>query len=103
MDAVGKLDLLQIEFETFEFVALAVAVEVGVDVLDEVADSEVVFAVLIPENVAAGDGCLCQIVDEDALLRGQILKIGHFVAKHLDVGETVDCVVEIVSRFLCGF
>ena len=76
MDAVGKLDLLQIEFETFEFVALAVAVEVGVDVLDEVADSEVVFAVLIPENVAAGDGCLCQIVDEDALLRVRFSKSG---------------------------
>ena len=100
MYAVGKFYLLQIELKPLVVGAVPVAVIVGIDILDEVADGQVVAAVLVPEYVAAGDGGLGEIVDEDALARGEFLEAGHFVAQHLDVCKTIHGVVEIIG--LCG-
>ena len=80
MDSVGKLNLFQISFKAFEIGALAVAVIGLIDVFNQVADSEIVFAVLVPYHVAAGEGCFSQIVDEYALLGCKFVEIGHFVA-----------------------
>ncbi len=98
--AVGKLYLLEISLEGLEVGVVTVALVVGVDPFDEVADGEVVFTVLIPQHVAAGDCSLGEIVDEDALLRGEFLKPGHLIAEHLDVGEAVGGVIKVGRRGL---
>ena len=102
MYTAGKLYLFEICLKSLEILVLTVAVIIGVYTLDEIAYGKIVFAVLIPQYVTSGNGGFCEIVDEDALLRGELLKSGDLITEHLDVGETVGCVVEIVC-FGCRF
>ncbi len=98
MDAAAEPYLLDVGLESLEIGAVAVAAVVGVDILEEVADSEVVDVVLVPEDVAAPEGCFGEIVDQNLLVEGETVEVRHFVAEHFDIGETVDVVVEIVVR-----
>ena len=63
VDTVGKPYLFEIALEVLEVIAVAVTVIVGVDSLEHTADRKIVLVVLIPENVAAPDSGLGQIVD----------------------------------------
>ena len=104
VDTIGKLDLFQIQFEAFEISVVTVAVIVLINVLDEVADCKVILAVLVPKNVASGQSRFGEIIYKYTLLRSEIFKVRYFVAKHLDIGKTVDCVVEVSGvSSLVGF
>jgi hypothetical protein len=79
----------------------AVAFVVGVDRLKHFAYAQVVFAILIKEDVASAEGGFTQIVDKFFLLEGEFVEPVHLVAEHLQVGKLLVGVLEIVSR-LCG-
>ncbi len=55
------------------------------------------FAILIPEDVAAGERCFGEIIDKDALLRSKFFKIRHFISKNFDIGKAVYGGVDVVS------
>ena len=97
MDAVGKLNLLEVGLESLEVLVIFVTLIVGVDPFDEVADCKVVFAVLVPQYITTCDSRLGEIVDVDALTGSELFEIGHLIAEHLDVGKSVSRVVEIVG------
>ena len=96
VDAVAEPDALQVDGERLVEVALAVALIVGVDGLDEAADAQVVAPVLVEEYVAALQRCLREVVYQRFLAQGQRLESLDLVAEHLDVGELLVGVLEVV-------
>ncbi len=94
MDAVAEPHLLNVLLESLEVGAFAVAVVCGVDVFKRMAKGQVGRAVLIPKYVASPKGCFREIVDEGFLIHAQAVEIGHLIAQHFDVGESVGRVVE---------
>ena len=99
--AVAEPHLLHVLLERLEIGAVAVAVVGGVDVFERAAQGQVRGAVLVPEDVAAPEGCFGEVVDERLLVDAEAVEIGHLVAEHFDVGEAVGRVVEIgVGRSL---
>ncbi len=98
--AVAEPYLLEVGFEGFEVVGVARSVVGCVHGLEHAADVEVGGVVLVPEDVAAPEGCLGEIVHQDFLVEGQVLEFGNFVAEYFDVGEVVDHIIEVVG-LLC--
>ena len=90
MDAVGKPDLLHVLLEGLPLRVVLVALIMLVHRLANMADRQVVAAVLVPKDVASPQGSLCQIIDQSLLLQVELFESRHFVAKHLDVGKTID-------------
>ena len=101
--AVAEPYLLQVLLEGLEVLGLAVALVVGVYVLQELADLEVVHAVLVPDDVAAHLSGLGEVVEHYLLVQGEAVELGDLVSENLDVGEPVDVVVEVlVDHGACG-
>ena len=95
MDAVAKPHLFQV-FNKGQIVFVGlVALVVAIDVFKGLTHHQVIFAVLVKQNVAAVEGSLGEVIDQLLLLERQVLKAGHLVAQHLDVGKTVNRVVEV--------
>ena len=95
VQTIGKPDLLEIFFESYKFGVVLVPFIVGIYSLDSLSDYQIVFAVLVPQNITTIESGFGEIVDVFFLLKRQIVETGHFVAKHLNVGEVIDMVVEI--------
>ena len=100
MDSVGEFDLFEIFFEPAELRVVAVTFVIGIDIFEKIANGQIVAAVLIPEDVAACQSGLGQIVDEETLSLRQVFEAGDIVAQNFDVGEAVDDL--IVERLLRG-
>lgn len=90
IDTVAEFNLFQISHEGLEFFRIAVTVIIGVDGFEQLTQGKIVFAVLIPQDVAALDGGFCQEVDKLLLIERQILESGHHITKNLDVSEAVN-------------
>ena len=95
VQTIGKPDLLEIFFESYKFGVVFVPFIVGIYSLDSLSDYQIVFSVLVPQNITTIESGFGEIVDVFFLLKRQIVETGHFVAKHLNVGEVIDMVVEI--------
>ena len=100
VDAVAEPESLKVGLEGDEVFVRAVTVVVDVCVFHHLADAEVVFAILVEEDVASVEGCFLQVVDEGLLLQGEVFKTFHFVAEHLEVSKPLVCIFE--SIFRCG-
>ena len=99
VDAVAELNLFEVCFKSLELRVVFVAVIRFVYVFEQIAQLQIVFVVLIPEDVSAVESRFGEIVHEFFLLEGQFLESGHTVAEYLYVGEPVDSVVEVVVVF----
>ena len=95
MDAVAKPHLLQILDKGLVVLIVLVALIVAVDVLKGRAHHQVVFAVLVKQDVAAVERSLGEVIHELLLLEREVLKTRHLVAEHLDVGKAVNIIVEV--------
>ena len=80
VDAVAKPYLLEVLLEGLEVLTVAVALVIGVDFFEDGAQLQVGGVVLVPEDVAAVDGGLGEVVYERLLSGCQLLKVGDFVA-----------------------
>ncbi len=95
VNTIAKPHLLQIFLEIFIVFRIFVALIIGVDIFEKFAYLEVVAAVLIPDNVAASLSGFAQVIDHFLLIERQTVELRHFIAKHFDVGEAVDVIVEV--------
>ena len=93
--AVGKPHLLQIKHKTFIIRVVLAAIIILIDVFKCCADCEVVFTILICQDVAAIKSRLCQIINQLFLLDCKLLEVWHFVAQHFNVSKSVHFVIEI--------
>ena len=96
VDTVAEPYLLQILLESLEVGRCAVAGISGIDIFEQTADLQIVAAVLIPYYVAAGLSGLREIIKHLLLLKRKRVKLRHFISEHLDVGEIVDMIIEIL-------
>ena len=75
-----------------------VSLIVGVDRLQHLADGQVVFAILVVQDVPTFEGSLRQVVDQLFLLQGELVEVLHLVTQNLQVGKLLHGVLKIVSR-----
>ena len=66
-----------------------VALVIDKHILADVADRNVVAAVLVPEDVAAPLGSLGEVINKFLLLERERLESRYFIAEHLDVRKAV--------------
>ena len=88
---------LRIDQEGVPVRALALAFILVQNVLEDVAQSDIVAAILVPHDVAAPFRSLCQIIRVALLIQRKVAPSGHFVAHYLQVGELVDGVFEFLG------
>lgn len=93
---VAKFHLLKVFLKCLELLVVAVTIIVGVDILKQVSQREVILAVLIPQNIAARESSLGEIINEKTLAGSEILKSGYLIAEHLDISEAVHNIVEFI-------
>ena len=101
MDAVGEPHPFEIDRQGLEVVALSVAFVVGVDALQGLADTQVVFAVLVVEDVSSLQRSLSEVVNVLLLLKGEGLESFYLVAKHLKVSEPFVVIGEFLIHLCC--
>ena len=80
---------------------VAVSLVGRIDRFEHLADAEIVASVLVEQNVASGKGGFLEIIDEGLLAQRQLVKAFDAVAQHLNVGELLVGVAEVVLRFVC--
>ena len=90
MDAVGEPDLFQVFLQRLPLGRRAVALVILIHRFERAAHGEVVFEILVEQDVAAAFGRFGQIIDQLLLLQRKLLEAGDFVTDDLDVVETVD-------------
>ena len=95
--SVGEEESLCVDDEVFEIGALAVSGVILKHLLDSLAEFQIVFAVLVPVDVAAPLCGLGEVIDIFLLLQAQLFPSGNVVAHHFQVGEFVDEVFEIAG------
>ena len=97
IDAIGEPHPFQVYGHRKEVLALAVARKVQVQVLQQLANRQVVFAKLIGGDVPTGQCGFGQIIDIFLLLQRQLLETIQAVSQHLQVSEALtgecECVV----------
>ena len=100
VNAVGEEYAFGIYKEVLIFRRLCVYAAVFQNGLQGVADTQVVLAVLVPEDVAAVFGGFCEVVGVFFLLKAQVFPAGNAVAHDFEIGEGVNGVLEIACRTL---
>ena len=102
MNAVGEEYSLGIYEEVLELLTVAVAFVFVEDVLDDSADTQVVFAVLVPVDVASPFRSLAEVIDIFLLLEAEVLPSFYLVPDDAKIGKFVDKVFEVsfLGRFL---
>ena len=95
MDTVAKPHLLQVLQEGLIVLVFQIAFIIAINVLESLANQEVVLAVLVEQDVTAIERSLGQVIDQLLLLEGEFLKAGYLVTQHLDVGKAVHRVVKV--------
>ncbi len=80
VDAVGEPYLFEVFLKSLELWVVAVALISCVYFFEHVAQLEIQAAVLVPQDVASGEGGLCEMVYEHFLAQRQFVEIGHWVA-----------------------
>ena len=96
MDTVAEPHLLQVKLETFEVNIITITAIVLVNLLECLAHGEVILTVLVGEDVAALQSGFGEEIDQFLLVERQLVKAGHLVTEHLDVGKAVDSIVKII-------
>ena len=66
------------------------------------ADREIPFAILVPSDVPAVLCGLGQVIDILLLAKAQVIPAGYLEAHHLQVGELVQQIMEIILSGLPG-
>ena len=108
VDAVGEPYPLQIFLKSQIVLALAVALVVGVEVFQQVADCQVILAILVEENVTAPEGSLLQVIDKGFLFQAELVEAVHLIAQHLNICKTlvavfkIICLLRLVARRACS-
>ncbi len=87
---VAEFNLLQIFLKSQKLLVFTGSFIVLIDTFEHLPKGKVIFPVLIPKDIAAGKGRLCEIIHKFFLVERQFLKTGHRVAQHLYVGKTVN-------------
>ncbi|KAF5037248.1 hypothetical protein DSECCO2_566610 [anaerobic digester metagenome] len=100
MDAVAEPYPFGINHKIPETVAFAIAGVVLHNILEGAPDGQVVFVVLIKQNVAAGNGCLAEIINQFFLFGRKFIKSGNLVTHDFQVGELLQQKPEILLRGL---
>ena len=95
MDAVAEKHAFGVDQEVLPLLALAFAFVVLEDVLEDMADFQIVFEILVPGNVAARLGSFRKVIDVGFLLEAQFVPARHLVAQYLDVSKFVDGILEL--------
>ena len=70
-------------------------IPVGINHKAGIPAVEVVFTILICQDVAAIKSRLCQIINQLFLLDCKLLEVWHFIAQHFNVSKSVHFVIEI--------
>ena len=89
MNATGKPDALQVDFECLEFLAFSVAFIVQINGFQCFSDAKVVLSLLVERDISSHQGSLSQAENIQFLVERQVLKSFQLIAEHLDVGESL--------------
>ncbi len=89
MDAVREEHLLGVDPERLPVGAGALALVTGQHALERFAEQQIVAVLLVPEDIAARQARLIEIIREFLLLQGKLLEARDLIAQHLDVGKAV--------------
>ena len=90
VDAVGKPYTFGIDLELAPFGRIAVAFVRVINGLVGFADGQVVFAMLVVDDVAAGQGGFGEVVDQRFLAQVEFVPAGQFVAQYLQIGKGIE-------------
>ena len=95
-------DFFEVFFESEPLVGGLIAVVGRINGFERPPYREVVFAILVVEDIPSAERSLTEIVDKLFLPRGEAVEIGHLIAQHVDVVESVDVPLEVLRlRILC--
>ena len=98
INATRKPNALKINDKLLKRLGVARPRVVLENALKHPSDHEIVVSELVKRDVAAGQGCLRQIVNINFLLRCELFKSRQFIAQHLYVGKFF---VNIIHCFVC--
>ena len=94
MDTVGEPHALEVTLESCELRGIFVVRIIEVQRLAGTADTEVVTAVLVEQDIASPQSRLTQTIHKLFLLQRQALKLRHIVTENLQVIELIHVVLE---------
>ena len=89
MDAAGKPDTLQINFESLEIFAFAITLVMKVYSLQGFTDAQVVFTLLVEGDITSQEGCLRQAININFLCERQVFETLQLITEHLDIGKSL--------------
>ena len=94
IDAIGKPDTFQIDFQGSEIVSIVVNILICKYHLQHLANAEIVLTKLIESDVSPVKCSLRQIIDQGLLFQGEFIKTRQQISEQLQICEPLIHVIE---------
>ena len=89
MDAAGKPDTFQVNFESLEIFAFSITLVMTVYSLQGFTDAQIIFALLVEGDITSQEGCLRQAINIKFLCERQVFETLQLITEHLDIGKSL--------------
>ena len=101
VNAVSHPDTFQVGFEFLKIIGSLIR-SVFIYSFQRATNAQVVFVVLIPENIAPFGSCLRKVINHFFLFQGQIFKAGNTIPEYFNIGKGIHLVIKTVDGWCVG-